>query len=467
MGARQLVLSLLVIAMTASVAWPQASTATVSGTVRDQTGAVIPGATVTLTNRNTNVGSKTTTNEVGFYVFPGTLPGPYLLAVEAGGMQRFEGSLTVQVQQSAVVDVAMKVGQTATEVQVVDVTPMIQVDNPTLGHVLERARIEQLPINGRNVTSLLQTVPGMEGTRAFGLREGSHELVLDGAALTDRLWGGTVRRQPGLDTIQEFKVENNSSSAKFTRPTTMVMTTKSGTNQLHGAAFWTNRNNAVGKARSRTDNYTKAPFLNRNEFGVSSGGPVYIPKLYNGKDRTFWFFAYEGLRNIAPSTQLWYVPTQAMRNGDFRELVDSQHRQINIYNPYTTNPDTWAREQFSHNGQLNVINPNLMSPLAKALFEITPLPTNDANPMLDANWIGPVPGWQRSWTVTTRIDHRFTDKDQFYGRYTQGDYTNFSQFYSQPMLNGVPGTTRTLSPNKSLALSWCGRLRRHSSMNFL
>jgi len=224
-GARQLVLSLLVIAMTASVAWPQASTATVSGTVRDQTGAVIPGATVTLTNRNTNVGSKTTTNEVGFYVFPGTLPGPYLLAVEAGGMQRFEGSLTVQVQQSAVVDVAMKVGQTATEVQVVDVTPMIQVDNPTLGHVLERARIEQLPINGRNVTSLLQTVPGMEGTRAFGLREGSHELVLDGAALTDRLWGGTVRRQPGLDTIQEFKVENNSSSAKFTRPTTCLLYT--------------------------------------------------------------------------------------------------------------------------------------------------------------------------------------------------------------------------------------------------
>jgi hypothetical protein len=438
----------------APLAWSQGSTATVSGTVRDQTGAVIPGATVSLTNRNTNVASKGTTNEAGFYVFPGTLPGPYLLAVEASGMQKFEGALVVQVQQSAVVDVTLKVGQTATEVAVQDVTPLIQVDNPTLGHVLERARIEQLPINGRAVTSLLQTVPGMEGTRAYGLRDGSHELVLDGAALSDRLWGGTVRRQPGLDTIQEFKVENNSSSAKFTRPTTMVMTTKSGTNQIHGTAFETNRNNAVGKARSRTDNYTKAPFLNRNEFGVSGGGPVYLPKLYNGKDRTFWFFAYEGLRNISPSTQLWRVPTEAMRNGDFRELVDSQQRQIKIYNPYTTNPTTWEREQFAYRGQPNVIDPNLISPLAKQLFAITPLPTNGVNPMLDANWIGPVPNWQRSWTTTTRIDHRFSDKDQFYARYTQGNYTNFSQFYSQPMLNGVAGTTRTLAPNKNLAMSW-------------
>ena len=451
---QRIALSIGVLGIIASPAWPQASTGTVSGVVRDQSGAVIPTAAVTLSNRNTNVSSKSATNEVGFFAFPGTQPGPYLLSVEAAGMQKFEGSLTVQVQQSAVINVTMKIGQTATEVAVVDVTPMLQVDNPTLGHVLERARIEQLPINGRNVTTLLQTVPGMEGTRAYGLREGSHELVLDGAAMSDRLWGGTVRRQPGLDTIQEFKVENNSSSAKFTRPTTMIMSTKSGTNQLHGTAFETNRNNAIWKARSRTDNYTKAPYLNRNEFGVSAGAPVFIPKLYNGKDRTFWFFAYEGSRIISPTTQLWRVPTQAMRNGDFRELVDTQQRQLKIYDPNTTNPATWERQQFAHNGQLNVIDPNRISPLAKALFAITPLPTSGANPMLEPNWIGPVPSWQRSWTVTTRLDHRFSDNDQFYGRYTQGNYTNFSQFYSQPMMNNVAGTTRTLAPNKNLALSW-------------
>src|SRR5687767_7788095 len=292
----------LMMVLSAPIAWPQASTAIVSGTTRDQTGAVIPGASVTLTNKNTNIASKTTTNMSGYYVFPGTLPGPYGLVVEAAGMQKFEGSLTVQVQQSAVVDVTLKVGQTATEVLVQDVTPLLQTSNATLGHVLERKRIEQLPINGRNITTLLQTVPGMEGTRAFGLREGSYEISLDGSSQIDRNYGGVFNRQPGLDSIQEFVVENNSSSAKFTRPTSLVLTTKSGTNRLHGSAFETNRNNAIGKARARQESYTKAPFLNRNEFGVSAGAPVYIPKIYNGKDRTFWFFAYEGLRNINPQT---------------------------------------------------------------------------------------------------------------------------------------------------------------------
>lgn len=450
-GSRHIFAATLVLALVTPSAWPQASTATVSGTTRDQTGAVIPTASVTLTNRNTNIALKTTTNATGFYMFPGTLPGPYSLVVEASGMQRFEGTLTVQVQQSAVVDVVLRVGQTVTEVSVLDVTPLLQVSSPTLGHVLERKRIEQLPINGRNITTLLQTVPGMEGTRAFGLREGSYEISLDGSSQMDRNYGGVFNRQPGLDSIQEFKVENNSSSAKFTRPTSLILTTKSGTNQFHGSIFETNRNNAIGTARARQDVFTKAPFLNRNEFGASAGAPVYIPKLYNGKDRTFWFFAYEGLRNINPRTYQSSVPTEAMRNGDFRQLVDNQGRLSVLYDPWSTDPNTWARVPFPN----NTIPGQRQSPLSKSLLEITPLPTlPNINPNLDFNWIGPVPTFQRSWTTSTRIDHRFSDKDQFYGRYTQGNFRNFSQFYSLPMLNNVPGTSQTLAPNKALALSW-------------
>jgi len=440
-------------------ALPQASTSTVSGTVRDQTGAVIPTASITLTNSNTNITSKTTVNETGFYMFPGVLPGPYRLTVEASGMQNFEGALTVQVQQSAVVDVSLKVGQTVTEVSVRDVTPMITVDNPTLGAVLERTRIEQLPINGRAVTSLLQTIPGMEGTRAFGLRQGSYEFVLDGAALGDRYGYYTVPlRQPGLDSIQEFKVENNNSSAKFTRPTTIVLTTRGGTNQLHGAAFETNRNNAVGLARSRTDYYSKPPFLNRNEFGASAGGPVYIPKLYDGRNRTFWFFSYEGLRNIAASTQSYAVPTEAMRNGDLRELKNSSGVVQRVYNPWTTDPTAWTRQQFSYNGQLNVIDPKLISPLAKTLFEVTPLPTTADNPNVAKNWYGPISTPQRSWTASTRVDQRFSDKDQFYARYTQGMFSNLTTSGTAiPSLDWarVPGNTQSnFAPNKNLAASY-------------
>lgn len=445
----------LTIFLMAPLAWPQASRGTVAGTVWDQTTAVIPNATMTLTNTATRVTTRTTTNEVGFYMFPGVLPGSYHLSVEAPGMQKFEASLTVQVQQNAVVDPVLQPGQTETVVEVQEVTPLVTVSNPTLGHVLERQRIEQLPINGRSVFSLLQTAPGMEGTRAYGLREGSHEIVLDGAAQSDRLWGGTQRRPPGLDTIQEFKVENNNSSAKFTRPTTVVLSTRSGTNQFHGALFETHRNNAIGKARRREDFYSKPPQLIRNEYGGSAGGPVWLPGLYNGKDRTFWFFAYEGLRLTQPLTQGFSVPTEAMRNGDFRSLVDSQGRQFRIYDPLTTDPQSWARQQISFGGQPNVIDPARISPLGKYLLSITPLPTHPAvNPLEDRNWWGLVPSIRRQWTTTARLDHRFSEKDQFYARYSQGDDFQFRYPFNTAPTNGVAGSVTNTAPNKSLALSW-------------
>ena len=149
---------------------------------------------------------------------------------------------------------------------------------------------------------------------------------------------------------------------------------------LHGAAFETARNNAIGVARSRTDFYEKPPTLIRNEFGASAGGPVYLPGVYNGKERTFWFFAYEAERNISPRTQCWPMPT---------------HPEV--------------------------------------------------NPLLDYNWWGSVPSTTRNYTVTTRIDHRFTENDNFYARYSQGNYNRFGQFYSQPMLNNQAGTVRRLA----------------------
>lgn len=442
-------------AATAPLLTGQSSTARVSGTVRDQTNAVIQAASVTITNSATGAVNRTTTNVSGFYLFPNLIPGGYRLTAESSGMQKYEATLTVQVQQSAVVDIVLLPGQTATTIEVTDATPLVTTDTPVLGHVLERQRIEQLPINGRFISSLLVTVPGMEGDRAYGLRQGSQEYVLDGSALSDRNTGGTVRRPPGLDTIQEFKVENNSSSAKFNRPTTVILSTKSGTNDLHGSLFETHRNNGIGKARRRQDPGTKAPTLIRNEFGGSVGGPVLLPKVYDGRNKTFWFFAYEGYRNIAPTTGAFHVPTAAMRQGDFSGLRDSQGRLITIYDPSTTDATTWQRQPFSHGGRLNVINPSRLSPLSKYLYDVTPLPTMpEVNPLVSENYFGPVPNTSRQWTVTTRFDHRFSDNDQVYGRYTQGDLASFTDFYSLPTLDNVASTKNTYAPNKSLALSY-------------
>jgi hypothetical protein len=457
---RKLFFCILMMALVVPSAWPQASTATSSGTVHDESGAVVPNASVTLTNTATNVALRGKSNDIGFYFFPGIIPGPYTLIVEAPGMQKFEGSMTVQTQQSAVVDVVLKVGQTTTAVSVQDVTPMLEVDNFSLGSTLERQRIEQLPINGRNVTNLLVTIPGMEGLRAMGTRAGSLEASLDGAPLVDRNSYGNSQKsqityvQPGLDSIQEFTVESNAASARYSTPTSIVMTSKSGTNDFHGTAFETNRNNGYGVARARQDGNGGAPFLNRNEFGVSAGGPLVLPKIYNGKNKTFWFFGYEGLQNINSTTMSFYVPTQAERNGDFSGLVDANGVQTVIYNPFTTDPTTWARQPYLNN-QIPV---NQQNKLAQALMAATPLPNQpNINPAIAPNWIGPVSQPQKSWTTTTRIDHHFGDNDQFYGRYTQANYSRESEYYY-----GIPstnpqypfGTETVRAPNKSIALSY-------------
>jgi hypothetical protein len=452
----------------ASTAFAQSSTGSVRGSVRDPSGAVIPGAKLELVNKATNVTFRTASNEAGLYVFPSVLPGDYTLTVAFTGMETLQAPVEVQVQQSTVFDAVLKVGSTETRITIsTEATPLVVVDNPTLGHVLERQRIEQLPINGRSIEQLLVTVPGLESprpganiqVRSFGMMAGAHNYYLDGAVLEQSMWNeGTIERPPGLDTIQEFKVENNASSAKYSRMTTIVMSTKSGTNSLHGAAFLTNRNNAYGKARSRTD-FGKFPELGRNEFGANLGGPVYLPKLYNGRDRTFFFAAYEGYRASTPASLSGRVPTAAMRNGDFSGLLDSQGRLTTIYDPLSTDTQTWSRLPFSYGGKPNAIDPNRMSPLAKYIFSVMPEPTYpDRNPLLEPNWFGPAPDDTKQLTVTTRVDHRFTDMDHFYARHTEG--RSYRIFDPYAWLSNVPTTDLIGNMgsndhlNRSTAVSW-------------
>ncbi len=443
--------------------WAQASSATVRGPVRDQAQAIIPKAKVTLANTSTNVARETESNEAGIYVFPGVTPGPYRITVEAPGMQKFEGSLIVTVQSDAVVDAVLSVGATVQQVEVVDVTPIVRADAPTLGHALERKRIEQLPINGRGYQALLQTVPGIDSTgliQAYGMRTNTSTTLFDGAPVNEVWEGWDFGRPPGLDSIQEFQVELNNSSAKFTRPATVILSSRSGTNEIHGAAFETNRNSGYGVARRRQDTFSKAPFLNRNEFGVSLGGPVYIPKLYNGRDRTFFFFAWESARSQTYTTNQYRVPTEAMRNGDFRGLFDSQGRQITLYDPFTTDPVTYQRQPLSYRGIPNMIDPARISPVAKFLFSVTPLPTlPNVNPLLDFNWIGPtgIPNEQNTYSL--RLDHRFSDKDLVYGRFTYGQNDHWlGNSVMLPFPIGdyprVAGLTNRHWPNHTGSATW-------------
>src|SRR5262245_978665 len=353
----------------------QTSAGTVSGTVRDVSNAVIPGVSVTLLNTATNVRSSTVSNESGFYRLPGVAPGQYVLTAEARGMQKYEGNVSVQVGQSVVIDATLQPAGTATTVDVHDVTPLVTTDNAMVGAGMERTRIEQLPINGRSIVTLVNLLPGLENQRAYGARYGTIEYVWDGAQEQERRWGNSP--QISLEALQEFRVDMNAVSAKYSRPTNVILATKSGTNQIHGSAFETARNSAIGVARRRQDTFTKAPALNRHEYGFSIGGPVFLPRIYNGKDRTFWFAAYEGRQQASSSTAQYRVPTMAMRNGDFSSLRDAQNRLITIYDPLTTDTRTFARQPFSFGGRINVIDPSRINPVAKFLFGITREPTND------------------------------------------------------------------------------------------
>ncbi len=466
---RQIVLLFLAAVLLPSTAWPQGGNSTVRGSVRDQAQAVIPAATVTLTNTNTNVARTSQSNEAGIFVFPGVIPGSYRLVGDFAGMQRFEGALTVQTGDDATIDIVLRVATAATTVEVRDVTPLLSSDSPALTRTLERQRIEQMPLLGRGYQNLLATVPGLvysnhghqTGGRplAYGLQVGSTQLTMDGNPLTEEHDGWDMARLPDLDAIQELHVEVNNSTAKYARPTTIVMSSRSGANGFHGALFYNNRNSGYGVARQRQDNYQKPPYVNRNEYGLSAGGPLSIPKLYNGKNRTFWFFSWEGTRSMIDSTTQLAVPTTAMLNGDFRELRDVQGRQYVLYDPFTTNPTTWQRQPLAWRGIPNTIDPARISPVAKFLFGLTKAPTHpQVNPLVDNNFIGVSRRPLEQETHSIRIDHRISERDLIYGRF--GYNTHFESLGSdharwEPIFDDKPiGRYTRWWPNHQISTTW-------------
>src|SRR5205085_7422951 len=333
---------------------------------------------------------------------------------------KWEGAATLAAGQRAVINATLELGK-ATELVTVagDVTPLLSTSSPTVATVVERARIEQLPLNGRSIQTLLTiAVPGLEGSssqpKVYGLRDSSMDVLQDGVTLQDRNTGSIQSRPPGLDTIDEFRVETAVSSAKLTRPSSAMMITKSGTNVVHGSIFETGRNSGFGVARQRQDTFTKAPHLVRNEFGASLGGPVYLPKIYNGKNRTFFFASWEELRQRQATTTTSAVWTAAMRQGDFGGLIDSQNRRVTLYDPWSVGPGPAYTKTPYINNQLPMAR---LSPIAKYMFGVTPLPTNNLSPLVGSNLTALQPTVLDQRTLTYRADHPHRHQDLIFGRH--------------------------------------------------
>ncbi len=450
----------LVFSLGPRAAFPQASTSTLSGTVHDQVNAVVPGALLTLINTDTNLRFETRSNEVGYFVFPGLIPGPYKLEVASPGMEKYEATLLVQVAQRVTLDPALRAGSTTTTITVEDAAPLVNVTDSTMSHVINRTQIDQLPRGDRNLLNLMVTVPGMEGggLRSSGLRYGSTDFQLDGTPLVSRSRGYLQYRQPGLDSIQEVSVDNNNVSAKYNSPVAVIASTKSGTNQLHGSLFETHVNSRVGGARTRDASNALAPYSNRAQYGGSAGGPVYLPRLYDGRNRTFFFYAYEERQQVSNTLANYSVPTEAMRRGDFSGLVDANGRFSTIYDPWTTGSaeSKYSRQPFNYGGKINSIDPARISPLWSSLMALTPAPTlPNVNPLIASNWYGNARTLQNDSTMAARIDHRFSDRDNVYARYSKNAWTNDAPFSGAvPLLENSANRNAYTAPGQSLALSW-------------
>lgn len=474
-------LFLLLLLPLGAVAQSSAGGGAIQGTVKDATGSALPGAKITIRNLATGVDTSAAANSEGAFITPSLPIGRYRIRVESTGMKAWQGELVIETGRTAEINPALAVGDVSETVVIEgNIAPLVNVTDPTVGSTLDSMRIKELPVNGRNINALLEdTVPGLEanfdvngGVRSAGLMGYSTDYVQDGAASNNREFGGSGIIQ-GLESIGEVRVETSTSSAKYNRPTSVVVTTKGGQNKLRFTAFETHRNNGFGVARARQDvlfngQEYNVPTLLRNEYGFSASGPVWIPKpggAYNGKNRTFWFFSRESLRLKQGITREFVVPTEAWRRGDFSGMVDSLGRAITLYDPATTRIVTQNNRQVSVRDPFpnNQIPVSRMSPLAKAIFAITPLPNDPTvNPLVANNYKTPVatnvlPN-RHDDQNTIRIDHRFNDKDNAFlkinGGKNRANFIGTATNTGAPTLNNEANVTYLPMEGITGAMSW-------------
>jgi len=404
----------------------QSGAGSIQGTVQDASSAIVTGCPVHVVNQGTGVANDTTSNSSGFYSVPGLFAGTYTLTFSAPGMKKYQTVIALQDAQVAVINPKLTVGDVAEQVTVIgDAVQLATYDSGTVSTQLDAKRIDQLPQNGRSVLKLAQaTVPGLEagGSRANGIMQEGMEYSQDGAPMTNRNFGGESNSAqatlPDPDSVQEAKFETLNSGAQFATPATVILTTKSGTNDYHGSAFETARNNYFGIARARQDPSTfAAPHYVRNEWGFSVGGPISIPKVYHGKNKSFFFFAFERYSLRQAANELVTVPTVAMRNGDFGGLINSQGIQQVLYDPNTTQAGTLQRAPFANN-QIPITRE---SPLAQKIYAATPLPTTADNPLTNPNFTAVNNTTQTVPNMTVRLDHVFDQNNRMYFRFTDID----------------------------------------------
>jgi hypothetical protein len=398
------------------IASAQAGQAELTGEVRDQSGAVVPDAKITATETQSNQSYLTTAGSSGVYTFTGLKPGLYTVAVDVAGFKRsIREGVQLTTGEKVRLDLQLEVGAVGETITIKSDAPLLRSESGSLGQVISNRKIVDLPLNGRTFVPLVALAPGVAlppasfFPRLNGGRPRTNEYLFDGISVLQPE-PGQVAFFPIIDAIQEFKVETNSPPAEFGRFNGGVinLTTKSGTNEFHGSAFEFFRNevlNARNLFAPKTANDPNKPVFRRNQFGFVLGGPII-------KDKTFFFADYQGMRQLIGRVRISTVPTLLQRAGIFTELVGGIAPRI--FDPATTKPKQgggFTRDQFTGN-QIPMAR---LDPVSLALLNRYPLPTS-AGTANNFRRVGNESDDQDQFDI--RIDHRFSDKDQVFARYS-------------------------------------------------
>src|ERR1700677_1182194 len=454
------ILSFLLLLLAGS-AVAQISPASINGVIRDPSGAVIPGASIVLTNVDTSVERTSTTNEAGAYGFVSIPPGNCTIEASAKGFSSQKlVPFVLAVGQAATIDFPLTVGTATQVVTVKAAAPQLDLTNANLGAVIATEQVNDLPLNGRNFTALLALTPGvvaistaqngnnLAGTGGFGSAialgsdftfpaingqsNRSDYFLMDGLPDYTAI-NSTYAIGPIIDAIQEFKVVSHTDDAEFGSVLGGVVNvvTKSGTNEFHGAAWDYLRNTAFDPRNYFLPTSQSKPFFHQNQFGGAIGGPVLIPKLYNGTNKTFFYGAYQGFRYSRALDNDILVPTAAELAGN-----EADNGQNPIYDPFSTvaTPTGYSRTAFPNNqipadriDQSMVDWAKFIYPTAGPFFNPT------GNGSFSANAIDTTPQVQSFNEFSVRVDQNFGSKDSAWFRYSFID-SNLTQSGGLPSL---------------------------------
>jgi len=423
---------------------------TLTGTVTDPTGASVADAQITLKNPNTGLTQVSRTGAEGQYTFLYLPAGTYTILAEKEGFRKAEAiGVLVNVASAARLDIGMTVGGVEQSVVVMAVAPLLEATGSNLGKVVPTKAIRDLPlfIGGglRSNMAFIILTPGVIGPAnnpriGGGLLDGQSE-QLDGAESQSERRNDPAMNGVSVEGMEEFKVQSSSYSAEYGRTSNGVINwvTKSGTNDLHGSAFVFNRNE-VFNARGFTFTPSKRSIVRQWNPGGSLGGPIYIPKVFDGRNKAFFFFAYEkAMTRNGQSTALVAAPVDEYRIGDMRRNVDSAGRTIPLYDPFDGNgniiPNAADRPRMQCNGVLDVICPNRIDPIAR--INIALLPHPDDPTRIVNNYRSRSYSQGRTALPSIKLDYILSQKHRvnfLYSHYYSPAQRSINQF------EGLPGT---------------------------